>query len=196
MVIYIIFTIFFIFVFAYFFSFEYCRYKTAKMIAAGLGEKAVFKLGGSYMRRSYDGVEERAWIVPDDKMAGGSLLSVLSPSLSKLFLQRYRDPGFRFDIEPRTSILFQTLSLGTLKDTKFNVPQLDQSLRLRTNNQAEANRYFLAPEKQQALTALFLAGVTRLKSGNGGIIATMQGISTEDLNPERIDILFKHLRSF
>ena len=196
MVIYIIFTIFFVFIFAYYFSFEYCRYKTAKMMAAGLGGKAVFKLGGSYMKRNYDGVEERAWIVPDDKTAWGILLSVLSPSLSKLFLQRYRDTDLHFDIEPKTGMLFRTISLGTLKDTKFNVPQLDQSLRLRTNNHAAANRYFIAPEKQQALTALFLAAVSQLKSDNGGIIAKMQGISTEDLNPERIGILFKHLRSF
>lgn len=194
--IYMIFAVFFVFVFAYYFSFEYCRYKTAKMIAAGLDGKAVFKLGGSYMRRNYDGVEERAWIVPDDKMAWGSLLSAVSPSLSKLFLQRCRDTGLRFDIEPKTAMLFRAISLDTLKDTNFNVPQLDQTLRLRTNNHVKANCYFIAPEKQQALTALFLGEVTRLKSDNGGIIATMQGITTEDLDPERISLFFKHLRSF
>ena len=196
MLIYIPFAIMLVFVFAYYFAFEYCRYKTARMMAEGLGGIAVFKLGGSYMRRNHDGVEERAWIVPDDKMAWGSLRSILSPPLGKLFLQRSKDPGLRFDIEPRTGILFRTLSLDTLQEADFNVPQLDKSLRLRTDKHAEAGRYFFAPEKQQALTALFLAGFSRLKGDHGGVLATMPGISTEDLIPERIDLFLKHLRSF
>ncbi|MDP2852970.1 MAG: hypothetical protein Q8O28_01840 [Smithellaceae bacterium] len=196
MIIYIPFAIMLAFVFAYYFAFEYCRYKNARMMAEGLGGRAVFKLGGSYMRRNHDGVEERAWIEPDDKMAWGSLRSALSPPLGKLFLQRNKGPGFRFDIEPKTGILFRTLSLDTLKEADFNVPQLDSSLRLRTNKHDDAGRYFFAPEKQQSLTALFLAGFSRLKGDHGGILATMQGITTEDLSPERIGLFFKHLRSF
>lgn len=196
MIIYIIFTVLLVFVFAYYFAFEYFRYKTAKIMAEGLGGRAVFKLSRSYMRREHDGVEEMAWIVPDDKMAWGSLLTVLLPPSGKLFLRRNRYPGFCFDIEPKTGMLFRTLSIDALKEADFNVPQLDESLRLRTNNLAEADRYFFAPEKQQALTALFLAGFTRLKGDHGGIIATMQGLSTENPTSERIGLLFKHLRSF
>lgn len=196
MIIYIIFTVFLVFVFAYYFAFEYCRYKTAKILAEGLGGRAVFKLGRSYMRRDHEGVEEMDWIVPDDKMVWGSLLTILLPPMGRLFLRRKRNPGFCFDIEPKTGILFRTLSLDALKEADFNVPQLDESLRLRTNNLVEAHRYFSAPEKQQALTALFFEGFTRLKGDHGGIIATMQNLSTENTSPERIGLFFKHLHSF
>jgi len=108
--------------------------------------------------------------VPDDKMAWGSILSVLTPHMGILFLQRGRGPGFRFHIEPKTCMLLRTISLSSLKEYEFNVPKLDESLRLQTNNRPEAVRYFFAPEKQQALTALFLAGFTRLKSDHGAIM--------------------------
>jgi hypothetical protein len=195
MIVYIIFAVFLAFAFAYYFAFEYCRYKMARMLAEGLGGKAVFKLGRSYMRRAQDGVEERAWVVPDDKMAWGSILSILKPDMGVLFLQRDKGPDFRFHIEPKTNMFLRTISLGALKEAEFNVPQLDESLRLRTNNHPEAERYFCAPEKQQALTALFLAGFTRLEGNRGAIMASMKGISTENLDTEKIDLFFKHLRS-
>ena len=88
MLIYIIFAVLMLFVFAYYFAFEYCRYKIAKMLADGLGGRAVFRIGGSYMKRDQDGVEERAWVVPDDSMAWGSILSAVKPSSGMLFLQR------------------------------------------------------------------------------------------------------------
>ena len=34
------------------------------------------------------------------------------------------------------------------------------------------------------------------KGENDGIIAIMQGITTESISPERIDLFFKYLRSF
>lgn len=202
MVVYIIFILMLVFVVAYYSSFEYCRYKMAKMLAAGLGGKAVFKLGWSYMSRSYEGLEERVWIVPDDKMAWGSLRSIFLPPMGKLFLWREKNLHFRFYIEPKTSVLLRTLFMDTLKETNFNVPQLDKNLRLRTNNSLETYSYFLAPEKQRALTAFFLEdytgfeGFTQLKGENDGIIAIMQGITTESISPERIDLFFKYLRSF
>jgi hypothetical protein len=196
MFIYIIFAVLLLFVFAYYFSFEYSRYKTARMMAEGLGGRVVFKIGSSYMSRNHGGVEERAWIVPDDKMAWESILSVLSPSVNKLFLRRDSDPGFRFHIEPKTGMLFRTLSLNCLKDSDFNVPRLDESMRLRTNNNAKAASYFSEPEKQQAILALFLAGVTKLECDHGAIVATMKGISSANVSPERIDLYFRYLRTF
>jgi hypothetical protein len=74
MLIYIIFAVLMLFVFAYYFAFEYYRYKTAKMLADGLDGRAVFRIGRSYMERDQDGVKERVWVVPDDKMAWGSFL--------------------------------------------------------------------------------------------------------------------------
>jgi hypothetical protein len=193
-VIYAIFAAFFLFIFAYYFAFEHSRYKTAKMLSERLGGRAVFRIGRSYMRRNYDGAEERVWIEPDDKMAWGSILSVLRPSSTILFLQRKWNFDFRFDIEPKTGILFRTLSMGTLKDTPFNVPQLDESLRLRTDNHAEAATYFFSPERQEALIALFIAGFTHVRGDHTAIVATMKGISAEDLNPQKVDLHLRHLR--
>lgn len=183
-----------LFVLAYYVAFEYRRYRTAKTMATGLGGKVVFRLGGSYMSRMHDGREERAWIVPDDKMAWGSLLSAATPSLARLHVWRNGDPGFRFHIEPRTGMLFRTLSLNALKEVAFNVHHLDDHLRLLASDRSGAERYFLGPETQQAVTALFREGVTQIKGGRDGIVATMQGISTGDLEPERIGRIFEHLR--
>jgi hypothetical protein len=181
---------------AYYFAFEYSRYKTAKMLAEGLGGRAVFRLGRSQMRRAHAGVQERAWIVPDDKMAWGSLLMVLRPPAGILCLQRDADPGFRFQIEPKTGMLWRTITLGSLKDAEFHVPQLDENLRLQTNRPAEAAAYFSAPETQQALVALFGAGFIQLKGDHGAIVATMKGISDDDLSPGAIDRHLSHLRNF
>jgi hypothetical protein len=181
---------------AYYFAFEYSRYKTAKMLAEGLGGRAVFRLGRSQMRRDHDGVQERVWTVPDDRMAWGSLLMVLRPPAGILCLQRDADPGFRFQIEPKTGVLFRTISLGSLKDAEFHVPQLDENLRLQTNRPAKAASYFSAPETQQALVALFGAGFAQLKGNRGAIVATLKGISDEDLVPGSIDRSLGHLRSF
>ena len=196
MFIYIIFAVLLIFVFAYYFAFEYSRYKTAKMIAEGLGGRAVFRIGSSYMRLNNDGVEERAWIVPDDNMAWGSILSASRPPAGVLFLQRKKDLGFRFHVEPKAGMLMRAISLGSLKDADFKVPQLDERLRLRTNNHAEAASYFSVPQKQQAIAALFLAGFTLFKGDQGVIVATMKGISAENCNPGRIDRYLRCLRSF
>jgi hypothetical protein len=183
-------------VFSYYVAFEYYRYKMARMMALGLGGSAVFRLGSSYMRRYHSGVEERAWIVPDDKMAWGSVLSILTLSESMLFMRRDADPGFRFNIEPRKGSLLRSVSLGCLKDADFHVPQLDKDLRLRTSKHVEAVTYFGTPERQQATSALFLAGATKLKSDHGAIVATMKGIAAEDLNPGRIDDYLRYLRAF
>ncbi|MFC1813555.1 hypothetical protein ACFL03_12795 [Thermodesulfobacteriota bacterium] len=196
MLIYIIFGVFLLFVFAYYFAFEYCRYKTAKMLADELGGRAVFRIGRSYMKRDQDGMEERAWVVPDDKMAWGSILSASTPPLGMLFLQRAAAPVFRFYIEPKTGTLLRSISFGSLKDADFNVSHLDENLRLRTNNHAEAAAYFSALKNQQALVALFLAGFTQLKGDHGAIVATMKGISAEDCSPEKVNRHLKHLRSF
>lgn len=181
-------------VLVYYVAFEYCRYKTARILAADLGGNAVFRLGRSYMSRMHEGREERAWVVPDDKMAWGSLLSAVTPSLARLYVWRNGNPGFRFHIEPRTGMLFRTLSLNTLKETAFNVPRLDDTLRLLASDQSEAGRHFSAPETQQAVTALFREGFTQLNGDRDGIVATMQGISTGDLEPERVSLFFEHLR--
>jgi hypothetical protein len=192
---YIIFSVLLSLVFvAYYFAYENFRYKAAETIAKGLGGIAVFKLGRSYMRRYYDGVEERAWIMPSEEMVGWGNLSYMS-SPSKLFLQRKRDPGFRFDIGPKTGILFRPISFGALKGAVFHVPQLDEVLRLSTDNPTEAACYFSDFEKQKALIALFQAGFNRLK-GDGSIIATMHSVSKEDIDADRIGLFFEHLRSF
>jgi hypothetical protein len=180
----------------YYGAFEYSRYKTAKMLAKGLGGRAVFRLGRSQMRRDHDEVQERAWIVPDDKIAWGSLLMALYPPAGILCLQRDAAPGFRFQIEPKTGMLWRTITLGSLKDADFHVPQLDKSLRLQTNRPAEAATYFAAPDTQHALVALFSAGFIQLKGDHGAIVATMKGISQDDLSPEAIDRHLNHLRSF
>lgn len=106
MVVYIIFILMLVFVVAYYSSFEYCRYKMAKMLAAGLGGKAVFKLGWSYMSRSYEGLEERVWIVPDDKMAWGSLRSIFLPPMGKLFLWREKTSTSDSILNPRQACSF------------------------------------------------------------------------------------------
>lgn len=193
---YIIFAVLLLFVFAYYCAFEYYRYKTAKKLAGALGGKAVFRLGRSYLKRDLDGMEERVWVVPDDKMAWGSILSAGKPPAGKLFLQRAAAPVFRFHIEPMTNPLFRTITLGSLKDANFNVTRLDENLRLRTDNRAEAAAYFSAPENQQALIDLFLAGFTQLKGDRGTIVATMEGISAEDCIPEKIDRSLGCLRRF
>lgn len=183
-----------LFALAYYFAFEYCRYRTAKTMAAGLGGNAVFRLGGSYMSRMHEGGEERAWIDPDDKMAWGSLLSAATPSLARLHVWRNGGPGFRFHIEPRSGMLFRTLSLNALKEAAFNVQQLDDSLRLLVSDRNEAGRHFLAPETQQAVTSLFSEGFAQVKGDKDGIVATMPGMSTGDLEPERIALFLEHLR--
>jgi hypothetical protein len=192
---YIIFSVLAIFALAYYFAFENFCYKAAKTIAEGLGGSAVFRLGRSYMRRYYDGVEERVWVAPKDQRAlVDTDFTAWFPSPGKLFLQRKRDPGFRFDIEPKTGILSRTLSLGALKEAVFHVPQLDETLRLRTNNSAEAARYFSDSEKQKALIALFHAGFKSLK-GDGSIIAAMHGVSEKDINADSIGRYLQYLRS-
>ena len=110
MLIYSIFSALFLFVFAYYFAFEYSRYKMARMLAAGLEGSVVFKIGGSFMRRNHSGLEERAWVMPDDRMAWGSILSVLTPPGGMLFLRRDANLGFRFLIEPKSGLLFKTVS--------------------------------------------------------------------------------------
>jgi hypothetical protein len=192
---YLILALLFLFFFTCYAASEYYRYKTARMLAEGLGGRAVFKISRSFMRRDHDGVEERAWIVPDDRMAWGSILSALSPPAGILYLRRERGPDFRFHIEPKTGVLLRTVALGNLKAADFNAAGLDEKLRLRTHNRTEAARYFAAPEKQQALIALFRAGFTQLKGDYDGIVATMKGISAEDLNPEKIGLYFGHLRA-
>lgn len=129
-------------------------------------------------------------------MAWGSILSALRPPEGMLFVQRNTDPGFRFHIEPKTGKLWRTMSLGSLKEADFNVPQLDESLRLRTNSHAKAASYFSASEERQALVALLRAEFTQLKGDHGAIVATLKGISAESLSPERIDRYLEHLRSF
>ncbi len=96
MLIYIIFAVLLLFVFACYFSFEYCRYKTVGLLAEALGWIAVFKPGGSYMSRNHGGAEERAWIVPDDRMAWGSILSVLRPpaGILRLLKKETANHGF------------------------------------------------------------------------------------------------------
>ncbi len=195
MIIYILFSILLAAVFAYYFAFESFRYKAAKKMAKGLGGNAVFMLGRSYMKRYYDGVEERVWMVPVNKTTLGDDFTEFLPSPGKLFLQRKRDPGFRFTIEPRTGLLFRTLSFDSLKETVFHVPQLDEVLRLRTDNPAAAAHYFSWPEKQKALSALFHAGFKNVK-GDGSITAAMHGISEKDIDTERIGRYLGLLRCF
>jgi hypothetical protein len=196
MLIYGPFAILLLFVLAYYGAFEYNRYQTAKTLAKGLGGRAVFRPGKSYMRRDPDEGQERAWIVPDDKMAWGSILSVLFPPAGVLYLQRNADPGFRFHIEPKAGMLWRTISLGSLKDANFNLPRLDERFRLRTNHPAEAAAYFSAADRQQALVELFHAGFSQLKGDHGAIVATMKGVSAEDLSPGNIDRFLRHLRVF
>ena len=191
----IIFGVILLFFLVYYSAFEYTRYKAARLLGKGLGGQAVFRMGRSYMQRDDGGVEERAWIAPDDKMAWGSILSVLMPPAGVLFLRRGDDPGFRFHVEPKAGMLYRTVLLNGLKDTEFNVPQLDERLRLRTDDPAGAALYFSAPERRQALAELFLVGFSLVKGGRGGIVATMKGVSAENLGPERIDLYFTHLRS-
>ena len=191
MLVYIILLFIVVCVFAYFFAFEHCRYKTAKMLADGLGGRAVFKLGRSYMERYFEGAEERAWILPDVTMPWGSFLSKFLPPSCLLFLRREKAPDFRFLIEPKGCRLSQTLFMSALKEVDFNIPRLDESLTLWTNNPDETHRYFSAPEKQQALNNLFLAGFSQLKGDQGTIEAH---ISVEDVNPNTTDLYFRYLR--
>jgi hypothetical protein len=190
------FAILLLFMLAYYSAFEYSRYKIAKMLAAALGGRAEFRLGKSQMRRHQDGAEERVWVVPDDKMAWGSIFSAVMPSTARLFVQRDADPGFRFHIEPKAGMLWRTISLGGLKAAEFHAPQLDTRLRLRTNRPAEAAAYFSAPGAQAALVALFDAGIAVLKGHHGTIVATMKNISAEDHSPRSIERYFGYLRSF
>jgi hypothetical protein len=192
----VFFAISILFVLVYYFAFEYCRYKMAKGMADGLGGSAVFKIGGSYMRRHHEGVEERAWVVPDDKMAWGSILTMIIPSTAKLILQKNKPLGFRFYIERKAGMLLRAISLGTLKTADFNVPQLDETLQLQTNDPVEAARYFAATDKQQALMALFLAGFIQIKGGRNAITAIMTDLSDESINPDRLDHHFEQLRRF
>ena len=180
----------------YYGAFEYSRYKTAKMLAEALGGRAVFRLGKSQMRRDHAGVQERVWIVPDDKMAWGSLLMALRSPAGILCLQRDAAPGFRFQVEPKTGMLWRTITLGSLKDAEFRVPQLDENLRLQTNRPAEAVAYFAAPDTQQVLVGLFGAGFIQLKGDHGVIVATMKGISADGLSPGSIERYLGHLRGF
>ena len=133
-----IFAILLLFALAYFAAFEYCRYKMAKVMAKELGGSAVFEIGDSYMRCHHEGVEERAWVVPDDKMAWGSILSLVIPPTAKLILQRHRPLGFRFYIGSKAGMLLRAISLGILKTADFNVAQLDETLQLQTNDPAKA----------------------------------------------------------
>ncbi len=192
---YLIFPALLLFVLAYYYAYESCRYKTARRLAKELGGSAVFKIGRSYMRRDHGGVEERAWIDPDDHMAWRSILTIVYPPTAKLFLQRGAGPGFRFHVEPKSGMLLRTISLGGLKHADFNAPRLDESLRLLTDNHAEAVSYFSAPEKQQALLALFRAEFNQLKGEHGTLLATMKSITAENLNPETLDRFFGYLRS-
>jgi hypothetical protein len=180
---------------AYYCAFEYSRYQTAKRLAEALGGRAVFRLGRSQMRREQDGVKERAWIVPDDKMAWGSLLSVLRPPAGMLFLQRAANPGFRFQIEPQAGLIWRTISLGRLRDAEFHVPQLDERLRLRTDRPTEAAARFSAPDAQHALLALFAAGYSRLRGDHGAIVISRKGVSDDDLTPESVNRSLRYLRS-
>lgn len=189
----IFFAIFMLFLLVYYAAFEYCRYKMAKMMAGMLGGRAVYKPNGSYMRRYYKDAEERAWVVPDDKMAWGSSPSLVSPPTAKLILRRSHAPGFSFQIEPRKNILFRTLSPG-LKTAAFNVPQLDKVLRLRADNAIEAGRFFVVPEKQQALLALFQAGFAQVKGGRKAVSAIMTGISQKSISTAGLDRSFGQLR--
>ena len=148
------------------------------------------------MRRNHKDVEERVWIVPDDKMAWGSILTIVTPSTARLILQRHSPLSFRFYIECKAGTLFRAISLGTLKTADFNVAQLDETLRLQTNDPAKAALYFAATDKQQALMALYHAGFTQIKGDRNAIMATMAGLSGESIIPDRLDHYFKQLRRF
>ncbi len=184
------------FFFVYIAAFEYARYKMALMMAHGLGGKAVYKMRGSFMKRDHEGVEERVWVKPDDRMAYGSLWGIVRPPAAVLFVQRRLDPGFRFRIAPRVNVLFQPMRLSGLKTADFNVPMLDEVLTLRVDNPAEATDYFLPQERQEALVALFSTGFTELAADRNGILATRGRVTEKDLNPERIDLCLGHLRAF
>lgn len=187
------FTILILFVLVYYFAFEYCRYKVAKVMAEGLGGSAVFKIGGSYMRRHHEGVEERAWVVPDDKMAWGSILTMVIPSTARLVLQRHSSPGFRFNVERKVNMLLRDISLGTLKTADFDVPQLDETLRLQTNDPVEAARYFATTDRQQALMAVYAAGFVQVKGDRNAVMAIMTDLSDESISPDKLDHYFEHL---
>jgi len=180
----------------YFVALEYSRYKMAGMMARGLGGKPVYRIHGSYMKRDNGNVEERAWVKPDDKMAWGSIWSIIWPATAVLFLQRRTGPGLSFHIEPKTNVLIRPMRLNSLKSAHFNVPRLDDVLTLRINKPAEAANYFLSREKQEALVELFSADFTELSADRGGVLATRKGITKKDMTPENIDRYFRHLRAF
>lgn len=129
--------------------------------------------------------------MPDNKMAWGSILTIVSPSTARLILQRRRPLSFRFYIERKAGTLFMTISLGTLKTADFNVAQLDETLRLQTNDPAKAALYFSATDKQQALMALYHAGLTQIKGDRNAIMATMAGLSGESIILDRLDQFYR-----
>jgi hypothetical protein len=192
----IVFSAVILFILVYYSAFEYSRYKTARLLAARLGGRAVFRIGGSYMRRENDGVEERVWIAPDDRIAWGSILTVLRPPSGVLLLRRRSDPGFRFHIEAKTGVLYRTILPPGLKETEFNVKRLDERLRVRTDDATQASFYFSVPERQLGVIALFLDGFTLVKGDRRGVTATMKDVSAEDLGPEKIDLYLGQLRNF
>ena len=118
-------------------------------MAKGLGGRAVYRPGRSYMVRNRDGVGERVWVEPDGKMAWGSLLPFLKPSAATLFLWRSGGLGFRFRIEFKTGRFSRPLSLRILRDADFNVRLLDENLRLRTDNTEDAEAYFSTPRNSK-----------------------------------------------
>lgn len=191
----VFYTILFFFL-VYFIAFEYSRYKLAGMLARGLGGKAVYRIHGSYMKRDNGRVEERAWVKPDDKMAWGSIWSIIRPSTAVLFLQRRLDTGFSFRIEPKTNVLVRPMRLSSLKSAYFNVPELDDILTLHVGKPAEASARFLPRERHDALVELFSSDFTELSANRNGILATKKGVTEEDLRPEKIDLYLKYLRAF
>lgn len=179
----------------YFIAFEYSRYKMARMMARELAGKAVYRIHGSYMKRHDGSVEERAWVKPDDKMAWGSVSSILWPSTAVLYLLRCADPGLAFLVEPKTGVLVRPMRLNSLKDSRFNVPTLDDALRLSGGKPAETTAYFLLRERQEALVGLFSEDFSELKGDRAGILATRKNIRKEDLDPEKIQRYFRHLQA-
>ena len=126
----------------------------------------------------------------------GHILTMIIPPTAKLILQKNKPLGFRFYIERKAGMHLRAISLGTLKTADFNVPQLDETLRLQTNDPVEAARYFVETDKQQALLALFLAGFIQIKGGRNAIMATMTDLSGESISPDRLDHYFTQLRRF
>lgn len=174
-----------LFVLGYYAAFEYSRYKTAGILSKACGGRVVFKLGGSYMRRHRQGAEERAWVVPDDGMAWGSLLTLAVPASAQLVMQRFSSPGFAFAVELKTGVLFRSLAAGRLKTAAFEVPRLDATLNLRTDDTAKAGRHFADAARQEALLQLFQAGFRQVRGNGTDITAVLPGGSARE--PDRLD---------